>query len=127
VRTSFIKLDTLLKFTSSLAVVRLSLAARSSRARIRLLESDASSTQKLAHILAQLEKQVENAVVDLIDDDTHAAGEPVADPERALSKKRRSPPQELPILTPTQHRIAAWLNRLPLKKERAYFPEVLNR
>ncbi|KAJ7890560.1 DUF676-domain-containing protein [Mycena olivaceomarginata] len=110
----------------SLAVVRLSLAARSSRARIRLLESDASSTQKLAHILAQLEKQVENAVVDLIDDDTHAAGEPVADPERALSKKRRSPPQELPILTPTQHRIAVWLNRLPLKKERAYFPEVLN-
>ncbi|KAJ6462634.1 DUF676-domain-containing protein [Mycena vitilis] len=41
----------------SLAIVRLSLAARSSRARIKLLENDTSNTQKLAHILEQLEKQ----------------------------------------------------------------------
>ncbi|KAJ6493567.1 DUF676-domain-containing protein [Mycena vitilis] len=107
----------------SLAIVRLSLAARSSRARIKLLENDASNTQKLAHILAQLEKQVEDAVVEFIDSD--AAGDtPVSDPERALGKTK--PSQEQPILTPTQRRIAAWLNRLPIIKERAFFPKVLN-
>ncbi|KAJ6581475.1 putative serine esterase-domain-containing protein [Mycena capillaripes] len=106
----------------SLAILRLSLAARSSRARIKLLETDASNSQKLAHILAELEKQVESAVVDFIDDDA-LADKPAADPERALNKRRS---QEQPVLTPTQHRIAAWLNRLPLKKERAYFPNVLN-
>ncbi|KAF7370619.1 putative lipase [Mycena sanguinolenta] len=105
------------------------------RARIRLLENDASSTQKLAHILMQLEKQVEHAVVDLIDDDAHA-GDPPADPETAFleqspslegrSRSSGKPQQALPILTETQRRIAAWLNRLPLKKERAYFPNVMN-
>ncbi|KAF7356616.1 DUF676-domain-containing protein [Mycena venus] len=122
-------LPVLIPVFMSLAIVRLSLAARSSRARIRLLENDASNSQKLAHILAQLEKQVEDAVVELIDDDAHAAAEPIDDPERALATKGRcSPkhPQELPILTPTQRRIASWLNRLPLKKERAYFPNALN-
>ncbi|KAJ7115950.1 putative serine esterase-domain-containing protein [Mycena epipterygia] len=104
----------------SLIIIRLSLAARSSRARIRLLESDASNTQKLRHVLAQLEKQVEDAVVDLIDDD--AGGEPLSDPERALAKCK----QEQPVLTPMQRRIAASLNRLPLKKERAYFPSARN-
>ncbi|KAJ7091355.1 DUF676-domain-containing protein [Mycena belliarum] len=102
----------------SFAIVRLSLAARSSRARIKLLEKDASSTQKLAHILAQLEKQVEHAVVDFIDDEAT-----IPDPERALSKSAR---KEQPILTSTQRRIAAALNRLPIKKERAYFPDALN-
>ncbi|KAJ7252775.1 DUF676-domain-containing protein [Mycena haematopus] len=124
----YVLLPVLIPVFVSLALVRLSLAARSSRARIRLLENDASNTQKLAHILAQLEKQVENAVVDLIDDDAHA-GEPVADSESALLDKGRhssKPRQELPILTPTQRHIAAWLNRLPLKKERAYFPNVRN-
>ncbi|KAJ7907692.1 DUF676-domain-containing protein [Mycena leptocephala] len=83
----------------SLNIIRLSLAARSSRARIRLLEKDASNSQKIAHILAQLEKQVENAVV---------------------------PSQGQPILTPMQRSMARSLNRLPLKKERTYFPTARN-
>ncbi|KAF8216474.1 putative serine esterase-domain-containing protein [Mycena galopus ATCC 62051] len=119
----YVLLPVLVPVFISLALVRLSLATRSSRARIRLLENDASNSQKLVHILAQLEKQVENAVVDFIDDDAHAAG-PVADPELALRKGKV--PQEAPILTPTQIHIAAWLNRLPLKKQRAYFPDALN-
>ncbi|KAJ7155405.1 DUF676-domain-containing protein [Mycena crocata] len=126
----------------SLVIFRLSRAARSSRARIKLLEKDASSTQKLVYILAQLEKQVEDAVVELIEDDAdHVDPDAVLpDPERALtppgtmstssakSKPRckPKPPQEQPILTPTQRRIAASLNKLPLKKERAYFPLVRN-
>ncbi|KAJ7915876.1 DUF676-domain-containing protein [Mycena leptocephala] len=110
----------------SLNIIRLSLAARSSRARIRLLEKDASNSQKLAHILAQLEKQVENAVVVLIDDD--AGVEPVADPEQALAMRRYAPKpsQGQPILTPMQRSMARSLNRLPLKKERTYFPTARN-
>jgi hypothetical protein len=110
----------------SLNIIRLSLAARSSRARIRLLEKDASNSQKLAHILAQLEKQVENAVVVLIDDD--AGVESVADPEQALAMRRYAPKpsQKQPILTPMQRSMARSLNRLPLKKERTYFPTARN-
>ncbi|KAF9500073.1 DUF676-domain-containing protein [Pleurotus eryngii] len=56
----------------SLAIIRLSLDSRSSRARIRLLEESAKSEkterQKLIHIIAQLEQEVEGAVVDIIDD-----------------------------------------------------------
>ncbi|KAJ7668317.1 putative serine esterase-domain-containing protein [Mycena rosella] len=113
----YMMLPLLIPVFFSLVFVRLSLAARSSRARIKLLENDPSNTQKLIHIFAQLEKQVENAVVDLIEDDSIAA--PLPDPERAATKAH-------PILTPTQRRIAASLNRLPIKKERAYFPDVVN-
>ncbi|KAJ7623235.1 lipid particle protein [Roridomyces roridus] len=102
----------------SLAVIRLSLASRSSRARIKLLEKDASSQEKLAYILEQLEVQMEGAIADLIDDD--AEGQPGA------ITKHKKPSPEQPILTPTQRQIAAWLNRLPLKKELAYFEEVRN-
>ncbi|KAJ7442260.1 DUF676-domain-containing protein [Mycena latifolia] len=116
----YMMLPLLIPTVLSLLIIRLSLAARSSRARIKLLEKDASNTQKLVHILAQLEKQVEHAVVDLIDDDAAA---PLPDPERAVTKSAR---KEQPILTPTQRRIAASLNRLPIKKERAYFPNASN-
>ncbi|KAJ7722437.1 putative serine esterase-domain-containing protein [Mycena maculata] len=109
----------------SMVLVRLSLATRSSRARIKLLESDASSREKLVYILAQLEHQVEGAVVEFIDD--NAGTEPTKDPESARKPRcAPKPPSEQPILTPTQRRIAAALNRLPLKKERAYFPHVRN-
>ncbi|KAJ7937859.1 hypothetical protein B0H13DRAFT_1852156 [Mycena leptocephala] len=74
----------------SLVVLRLSLATRLLHAHIKLFENDASNSQKLAHILAQLEKQVDTAVVNLIDD-TALAGEPAADPERALNKRCSQP------------------------------------
>ncbi|KAJ7043596.1 DUF676-domain-containing protein [Mycena alexandri] len=121
----YASLPLLIPIFISLAIVRLSLAARSSRARIRLLENDASNTQKLAHILAQLERQMEEAVVDLIENE--GAAEMQADPERAVDKRHEPKlPQEQPILTPTQRSIAASLNRLPIKKERAFFPNVRN-
>jgi hypothetical protein len=114
----------------SLAIVRLSLAARSSRARIKLLENDATNTQKLIHILEQLERQVEDAVVDYIDDDDVDPATPDAAERGLVSSSKRKcrskPPPEQPIITPMQRKIAASLNRLPIKKERAYFPDVRN-
>lgn len=117
----------------SVAVIRISLSAHHSRARIRLLEQDESSSEKLIHILAQLEKNVEDVVVDLIDD---SGPSPVASSStdvsttdgQALTKKAKKTklPPEQPILTPLQRNIAASLNKLPIKKELAYIWSVRN-
>lgn len=107
----------------SLAICRLAAASRSSRARIRLLERDAASpgsAEKLAHVLARLEQQVESAVVELINEPAT-----MADPEQATSKTRPAG-KDHPRLTQTQLRIAANLNTLPLKKELAFLPNLRN-
>ncbi|KAJ7760546.1 DUF676-domain-containing protein [Mycena metata] len=123
----YASLPLLIPIFLSLAIVRVSLAARSSRARIRLLESDASNSQKLAHIIAQLERQMEVAVVDLMENEGGANMQ--ADVESVVDKRDKPLEGKLedqPILTPIQRRIAASLNRLPIKKERAFFTNTRN-
>ena len=105
----YILLPILIPVGISIALVRFTLATRSSRARIRLLEQDES---KLAHYLREFEKDVEDVVVNLIDDSNPS-----------FSGKH---PSEHPIITPLQRRMAASLNGLPIKKERAYLPHVRN-
>jgi sulfur carrier protein ThiS len=105
----------------ALAITRLSLAARSSRARIKQLEQEARTAgqEKLADILAELELEVEEAVVvDLIDN-------PV--PSSTLYQSSKEPTNRAhPILTPNHKKIVNWLNLIPIKKEIAYFPGVRN-
>lgn len=48
--------------------IRLGLDSRSSRGRIKLLESEESYRARLVHIVGQLEKQMEDVVVDYMDD-----------------------------------------------------------
>jgi len=98
-----------------LAIVRLSISSRRSRSRIKLLEAeDPSATQRLAHIFGQLERQVEDIVVDIVDD-------PPVSPGSTKTSK------ESPRVTPAQRRMVAGLNALPqLKKERVYIPDVRN-
>ena len=100
------------------AIVRLSLSSRRSRSRIKLLEAeDPSATQRLVHIVGQLERQVEDIVVDMIDDP------PVSIPSRGRTKTSK----ESPRVNPAQRRMATNLNALPqLKKERVYIPDVRN-
>ena len=105
----YIILPILIPVGISVILIRFSLATRSSRARIQLLEQNAL---KLAHHLRELEEKVEDAVVNLIDDSNPS-----------FSCKY---PPEHPIITPLQRRMAASLNRLPIKKERAYLPHVLD-
>lgn len=102
----------------SLAVLRFSLATRSSRARIKLLEEEAHTTgqQKLADILADLEREMEETVVDLIDTPT---------PIHSISQPSTSN-RGHPIITANHKKIVNWLNLLPIKKEFAYFPAVRN-
>ncbi|KAI0272800.1 putative serine esterase-domain-containing protein [Gloeopeniophorella convolvens] len=98
----------------TLVLFRLSVASHSSRARIKLLESDEeSATQRLAHILGELERGVEDAVVDMLE-------EPTPSQEGGSTSKS-------PRITPTQRQIVAWLNALPqLKKERVFIGDVRN-
>ena len=112
----------------SIAVFRLSMAARDSRARIKLLETDESKGPRLIHILSTLEQKVETAVANLIDDPLSESdptpGSTTTPPVeiRSVEDDKRRPP-----LNPLQLRMAAWLNKLPgLKKERAFIPLVVN-
>jgi hypothetical protein len=115
----------------SVAVVRFSLATRSSRARIKLLEKDTANGQRLVHILAQFEKQVEDSVVDLIDsqdmepDASMTFSQEPSQGKKHVCRKAKLPSQQ-PIITPLQRNIAASLNKLPLKKELAYIHGVRN-
>ncbi|KAF4579837.1 hypothetical protein EYR36_001657 [Pleurotus pulmonarius] len=81
----------------SLAIIRLSLDSRSSRARIKLLEESAKSEkterQKLIHIIAQLEQEVEGAVVDIIDDSAAMSLEPPL-PENCGESGRSTPTEQ---------------------------------
>jgi hypothetical protein len=100
-----------------LALVRLTISSRQSRTRIKVLEAeDASTTERLVHIFAQLEREVEDMVVDIMDDPT-----PIQSQESTKTSKKS------PRVTPAQRKMAKVLNGLPqLKKERAYIADVRN-
>ncbi|KAJ7574473.1 DUF676-domain-containing protein [Mycena floridula] len=107
----YVLLPLLIPGVLTMIVVRLSLASRSSRARIKLLESDESNGQRLANSLANLEKQMEDAVAELVDDPG-----PVQESDKQHSNQSRSQP----LLIPLQHKIVKSLNTLPIKKNRRF-------
>ena len=121
----------------SFTVVRLSWSSYRSRARIKVLEKDASHQQSLMYSLAKLEKNVEDAVADMMDD-PGPDPDSDSDPDTAGTQQQQQQQRERkrdagdddhapPILSPTQLRIAACLNTLPhLKKERAWIGQVRN-
>jgi len=92
------------------------MASRSSRARIKALEKAARSgnQQTLLNLVAEIEREMEEAVVDIIDNPNPS---PIY--QTKVSKSH-------PIITPNHKKIANWLNTLPIKKELAYFPDVRN-
>ncbi|KAF8347847.1 putative serine esterase-domain-containing protein [Amanita rubescens] len=92
--------------------INLSLASRSSRARLRLLEQDESHGERLVHVLAKLEGKSENDAVLMLKEDSTDV---VAPTDISLS-----------VLTPLQRKIALSLNRLPLKKESVFITGVIN-
>jgi len=110
-------LPVLIPTVISIALLRFTLASRSSRARIKILEKEShpEGKQRLAEILAELEREMEEAVVDFIDN---------PDPSPAYQPENLG--RDHPIITPNHRKIATWLNTLPIKKEIAYFPAVRN-
>jgi len=109
----YVLIPILIPLFISLAIFRLSLASRSSRARIKQLEQEAQSAgqEKLADILAELELEVEEALID----------NPVPSYQSSKESSRAQP-----ILTPNHGKIVNWLNLIPIKKKLAYFPGIRN-
>ncbi|ESK84109.1 lipid particle protein [Moniliophthora roreri MCA 2997] len=108
----------------ALTVIRLSRDARSSRARIKELEKDATHGQSLARVLAQLEREVEGAVVELMDEAGSGSTSTLQGTEISIKVGKKS--KEPAALSPLQHKIAEQLNTLPLKKELAFIDGVFN-
>lgn len=121
----------------SLALLRLSISSYQSRTRLKALEIDESNKERLAHIIAKLESNIESAVLDMYDSQgTSSSPSPVPPIDGALiqrdsevmndSPDSTSPTQAAP-LSPVQRRCIQNLNRIPqLQKERAFFEGVLN-
>ncbi|KAK0217877.1 DUF676-domain-containing protein [Armillaria fumosa] len=111
-------LPILIPIGASLIIVRLSLASRSSRARIRLLEKENESNgERLIHLLSDLERQVEDAVIDIIDDPGITSSSKNVLPEKSKRKTKGDSSEPKAILSPLQQKIIRALNTLPMKKE----------
>ncbi|KAI0676040.1 DUF676-domain-containing protein [Trametes maxima] len=63
----FILTPVLIPVLFTLIITRLSLASHASRSRIKKLEKDESGAERLVHIVGRLEREVEDAVVDMFD------------------------------------------------------------
>ncbi|KAI5118402.1 hypothetical protein M0805_007536 [Coniferiporia weirii] len=84
-------LPALIPIFLSLIVIRLSLHTRSSRARIRLLEgTEKDSESRLVHMFARLERELEGAVVDIVEDDMGADAD-AAKAGKGIQEKSFSP------------------------------------
>lgn len=135
-----VALPILLPSLIALIIFRLSLDARKSRSRIKLLESQESYGERLVNAVAHMEKRVEDAVIDYIDETgTGAVGE--ADTSGDSSSVKAATQSQLyieaksddaeaqgqPGLTELQKKLVKSLNTIPrLKKELAYIHPVLN-
>ena len=119
---------------ASLALVRLSISSRNSRTRLKALEVDKSNKERLVHIIAELESNVESVVLDLYDD---SQGKPTSPspilrtdsvPQvEAVGPGQESRPSSRALLSHVQRRCIENLNKIPqLQKERAFFMGVRN-
>ncbi|RPD64149.1 DUF676-domain-containing protein [Lentinus tigrinus ALCF2SS1-7] len=138
----------LIPLVFSLIITRLALATRASRSRIKLLEKDESSTERLVHVISRLEREVEGVAIDMYDSpgvSSATSSEPnlFSQPETGSSAQAASSsgldleatPGAAPAdakeskvtLSEVQQRIARSLNTLPgLKKELAFIHPVRN-
>ena len=128
----FLVTPILVPLVLSLVITRLSLASRASRARIKVLEKEESGVERLAHIVARLEREMEDAMVDMFDGDgaeTAAPGSSSEKPGSSSGKKKKGEeePKDQPRLLEVQKRMVRWLNSLPgLKKELVFIKQVRN-
>jgi hypothetical protein len=108
----------------SILIFRLGLDARASRARIRLLEKDPSSSGRLINMLRSIEKEVDDAVADMLDDP-----QPSSDKEAQAENENEAPAPSVaqPVLTRTQQLVLTSLNSLPqLQKHLTFIHPVRN-
>lgn len=137
----YVLLPVLMPVLFCLVITRLSLASRKSRERIQLLEKDESYSSRLVHTLGQIERQVEDTVVEMIDDSGEVvpssastlAASPALAADVGLSaakgQEAKAATAEKPhvTLSPLQHKLVKWLNSIPqLEKELVWIDPVRN-
>jgi hypothetical protein len=123
----------------SLALVRLSISSYHSRTRLKALEIDGSNKERLAHIIAELESNVESVVLDMYDDSQCMPSSPSPLPGKdpidgTLTQQvvvnvspDSGPSPSQALFNPVQRRCIQNLNKIPqLQKERAFFAGVRN-
>ena len=117
----------------SLIITRLALASHASRARIKLLEKEESSRERLVHVIGRLEREMEDAMVDMFDGDGTEIAAPGSSSEKPgpssgkTKKGKDEGPKDQPRLLEVQKRMVRWLNSLPgLKKELVFIKQVRN-
>ncbi|KAH8104001.1 DUF676-domain-containing protein [Cristinia sonorae] len=100
-----------------IAIVRLSLESRGSRSRLRLLEKDETYRERLIHVVGKLERSIEDAALEVMDE----GSSPGSPPQEFSEQEAES------LLSPTQTRMAKALNALPnFGKELAFIDPVVN-
>jgi len=94
-----------------LVFARFAVKTQVSRSRIKLLEKEAFGRKQkaLLHVLAEIEREVEDAVADLVDS---------SDPVPVYQTPTH------PVISANHRKIVSWLNTLPIHKEFAYFEDV---
>lgn len=137
-------------------LARISLQARSSRARIKLLDNaEESPRERLLHVFAHLEQRIEGTVLDMMDETPPGAATPVEDggpspPSSSATVAATAEPKDgdavavgsdkpgtepskttssptQPQLTAAQLQMVSSLNRLPnLKKQLAFIDPIRN-
>jgi hypothetical protein len=121
----YVILPLLMPFLFSLAYTRLALASRKSRSRIALLEAEpASAGGRLIHVVAEMERSLESAVLDMVDDAPVRAAPGPGTPDTEASADLKAPPaprKGAPILSSTQREMAAHLNALPQLEKKIAF------
>lgn len=111
-------------------MVRLSLDSRKSRSRLRLLEKDETYTQRLIHVVGHLERTIEDAAVEVMDDPGNTlpgSADTLINGLTSTSSTPKYPSSAPGDLSPLQHKIVSQLNKLPnLKRELAFIDPVMN-
>jgi hypothetical protein len=130
VQVIYLLLPILVPVGISMGLVRFSLASRASRARIKLLEKDASNGQKLIHVISTVEQRVEDAMVEFVEDPTSESDSDSSALALATTNVTSVGDDGVPLpmsqgkpqpLNALQRQMAAWLNALPqLRKEKAF-------
>jgi hypothetical protein len=86
------------------------------------MENDESYSLRLVHVVAQLEKEMEDMIVDIVED---AGSVPIS--TTATVMPQMSSADKRPILLDSQKAIVKALNSLPnLKKHISFFDNVMN-
>lgn len=130
-------LPILLPAFATVVLVRFSICSKKSRARLQTLEADASARERLIHVVAKLERELEAAALKICEDPRgpSASTNPTFGgsevPELAsgmeAAPKTGSSSFSRPVLTAGQLRSIDNLNKIPqLKKTLAFFADVFN-